>query len=42
MRIMTFDAVNYVTKDRSDALPQMVENPTYDKLLSFWMRAQSE
>lgn len=42
MRIMTFDAVNYVTKDRSDVLPQMVENPTYDKLLSFWMRAQSE
>jgi hypothetical protein len=40
-RYMIFDAVNYVTKDRSGSLPQSVENPTYDKLLPFW-EASSE
>ena len=37
-RIMVFDAVNYVTKDRSATLPVMVENPTYETLLKFWMK----
>jgi len=36
-RLMIFDAVNYVTKDRSDKLPQQVENPTYDGLLKYWL-----
>jgi hypothetical protein len=35
-RLMIFDAVNYVTKDRSGKLPQQVENPTYDQLLRHW------
>jgi hypothetical protein len=35
-RVMVFDAVNYVTKDRSGHLPQQVENPTYQQLLGFW------
>jgi hypothetical protein len=37
-RFMVFDAVNFVTKDRSDLLPQQVEDPTYDKLLKFWLQ----
>ena len=35
-RLMIFDAVNYVSKDRSGKLPQQVENPTYDQLLRKW------
>jgi hypothetical protein len=35
-RVMTFDAVNYVCKDRSGRLPQQVENPTYDQLMKYW------
>lgn len=36
IRYMVFDAVNYVTKDRSGKLPQQIENPTYDQLAKFW------
>ena len=39
-RLMVFDAVNYVTKDRSDLLPQSVENPTYETLMKFWKRGE--
>jgi len=39
LRVMIFDATNYVTKDRSGKLPQMVENPTYEKLLKYWTSA---
>jgi hypothetical protein len=35
-RVMVFDAVNYVTKDRSGRLPQTLSNPTYDRLLQYW------
>ena len=39
-RVMVFDAVNYVTKDRSGKLPQKVDFPTkssgYDILLKYW------
>lgn len=41
IRYMTFDAVNYITKDRSDSLPQQVENPTYDSLLKYWTHKES-
>jgi len=37
-RVLTFDATNYVTKDRSDKLPQRLEHPTYDVLRSYWDR----
>lgn len=38
-RIMTFDAVNFVTKDRSGVLPARVDNPTYKVLSGFWDKA---
>jgi hypothetical protein len=41
-RVMIFDAVNYVTKDRSGNLPQSVENPTYSKLLPFWVDSNNQ
>lgn len=36
IRYMVFDAVNYVTKDRSGLLPQQMDNPTYDALARYW------
>lgn len=36
-RVMVFDAVNFVTKDRSDRLPQSIEDPTYEALARFWV-----
>lgn len=35
-RVMIFDAVNYVTKDRSGMLPNQVKNPTHGKLYEHW------
>jgi hypothetical protein len=35
-RVMVFDAVNQVTKDRSGKLPQQMDNPTYQQLFSYW------
>lgn len=35
-RVMVFDAVNFVTKDRSDVLPQSIEDPTYEALSRYW------
>jgi hypothetical protein len=35
-RIMVFDAVNHVTKDRSDLLPLTVEDPTFSELYNYW------
>lgn len=37
-RMMIFDAVNYVTKDRSGQLPQQMENPSYEQLLRYWSK----
>lgn len=37
-RRMIFDAVNHVTKDRSDVLPRQIEDPNYDTLFSYWSR----
>lgn len=37
-RVMVFDAVNFVTKDRSGSLPSVVENPEYDILNKYWIR----
>lgn len=36
IRMMSFDAANYVTKDRSSRLPAVMENPTYSKLEKLW------
>jgi len=36
IRVMTFDGQLQVTKDRSDALPQIMEGPTYEQIMSFW------
>lgn len=41
-RFMTFDAVGHVTKDRSWALPPVVENPSYDELYRYWNQKQGE
>ncbi|KKN66963.1 hypothetical protein LCGC14_0466430 [marine sediment metagenome] len=35
-RIMAFDVANFVTKDRSDKLPSVVNNPTHNVLYEFW------
>lgn len=35
-RHMVFDAVQYVTKDRSDVLPETIKNPTYEELYKHW------
>jgi len=37
-RIMVFDAVNHVTKDRSDMLPFTIVNPTFAELYSYWQK----
>jgi len=37
-RIMTFDAVNFVTKDRSGVLPGRVDNPSHEVLLKNWTK----
>jgi len=37
-RLLAFDDVNFVAKDRSDRLPITITNPTYDKLLSYWTK----
>lgn len=36
-RILTFDAVEYVTKDRSGVLPTTLENPRHADLYRFWV-----
>lgn len=41
-RIMVFDAVNYVTKDRSGMLPSRIINPTHKQLLNEWNRQFEE
>jgi len=33
---ITFDAVNYVTKDRSYRLPSAMLDPTYSRIAAFW------
>lgn len=35
-RVMVFDAINHVTKDRSDMLPFNITNPTYAELYAYW------
>lgn len=35
-RLMWFDAVQYVTKDRSGLLPNQMVNPTHKKLYAYW------
>lgn len=35
-RQIIFDAPNFVTKDRSDSLPAVIEDPSYEALLRFW------
>lgn len=35
-RMMVFDAVAYVTKDRSGVLPGVMEDPTYKKMYEHW------
>lgn len=35
-RIMVFDAVNHVTKDRSDMLPYTIKNPTFSQMYAYW------
>jgi hypothetical protein len=37
-RIMVFDAVNHVTKDRSDMLPNTIINPTFGSLYTNWQK----
>lgn len=36
-RILTFDAVDYVTKDRSAMLPVNIENPRHADLYRYWV-----
>lgn len=35
-RMMTFDSLDYVTKDRSGKLPTTITDPTHRKLYGFW------
>jgi len=35
-RVMVFDQVGYVTKDRSGMLPGMLENPSYESIAKIW------
>jgi hypothetical protein len=42
VRVMVFDAVNHVTKDRSDMLPFTVENPTFAQLYERWQKQFEE
>jgi len=37
-RVMVFDAVNHVTKDRSDLLPFKITNPTFSELYAYWQK----
>lgn len=37
-RVMVFDAVNYVTKDRSGVLPQTMQDPSFDLLYKYWVQ----
>lgn len=37
-RVMVFDAVNHITKDRSDMLPYSVVNPTFSEMYSYWQQ----
>ena len=37
-RVMVFDAVNHVTKDRSDLLPNTIINPTFGELYAHWQK----
>lgn len=39
-RVMTLDAINHVTKDRSRVLPPAIKNPTFDELNKYWIQAQ--
>jgi len=39
-RVMIFDSVNYVTKDRSGVLPAMIKNPTYAMLKRYFDKRQ--
>jgi len=41
-RVMVFDAVNHVTKDRSDMLPLTIEDPRFSELYAFWQRQFDE
>ena len=39
---MSFDAVDYVTKDRSFKLPSSLVNPTYARVVAFWEQNEKE
>jgi hypothetical protein len=41
-RVLTFEGVNYVTKDRSGVLPSKVEHPTYEVLRKYWDTIKSK
>lgn len=41
-RTMIFDAVGYVTKDRSNMLPLNVEDPTFSELYAYWQKQFEE
>ena len=41
-RVMVFDAVNHVTKDRSAMLPLTIENPTFSELYTYWQKQFEE
>jgi hypothetical protein len=36
-REMAFDAVDFVTKDRSDKLPPILPSPTYEAMAKYWL-----
>ena len=35
-RVMVFDDSRFLTKDRSDKLPPVMEDPSYEKLVEYW------
>ena len=37
-RIMVFDAINHVTKDRSDMLPFTITHPEHSELYAYWQK----
>jgi hypothetical protein len=41
-RIMIFDALTHVTKDRSDMLPFTITNPTFSELYEYWQKQFEE
>lgn len=41
-RVMIFDAINHVTKDRSDMLPFTIENPAFGQLYDYWQKQFAE